>query len=59
MPASKTIRGIRHELQVIQSAEGTPGSPASKVFNAVKRIDALLTRLEAQIDSVLDEKNSD
>jgi hypothetical protein len=59
VPAEKTIRAIRHELQLIQSAEGTPGSPASKIFNAVKKIDALLTRLEAQIDSVLDEKNSD
>jgi hypothetical protein len=59
MPAEKTIRAIRHELQVIQSAEGTTGSPASKVFNAVQKIDALLTRLEAQIDSVLDERTSD
>lgn len=56
MPASKTIRAIRQELQVIQSAEGTTGP---KIVNAVKKIDALLTRLEAQIDSVLDEKNSD
>ncbi len=56
MPVSKTIRAIREQLQVIQSAEETTGS---RIFTAVKRIDALLTRLEAQIDSVLDEKNSD
>lgn len=53
MKNGTTIRAIRENLQVITSAEETTGK---KISDAVKRIDRLLDRLEAEISCPLEKE---